>query len=113
MQKRVECPLQFRDEPLPQLEKFKYLGILFIIEGRVEWEIDRLVQHLLWMLYQSVVKKTGLEDEVMSFYRSIYYIPTLTYGHKLWVVTKRKTADTSGRNELPQRVFEFTLRDIM
>lgn len=71
MRKRVECPVQFRDELLPQLEKFKYLGILFTNEGREEWETDRLVQHLLWVLYQSVVKTTGLEDEVMSFYRSI------------------------------------------
>ncbi|MDF4285589.1 reverse transcriptase domain-containing protein, partial [Vibrio parahaemolyticus] len=35
--KRVDCPLQVRGEVLPQVEEFKYLGILFTSEGRMVW----------------------------------------------------------------------------
>ncbi|MDF4304923.1 reverse transcriptase domain-containing protein, partial [Vibrio parahaemolyticus] len=37
--KRVDCPLQVRGEVLPQVEEFKYLGVLFTSEGRMEREI--------------------------------------------------------------------------
>ncbi|TWW81706.1 hypothetical protein D4764_01G0015210 [Takifugu flavidus] len=40
-QKKVECLLQVREEILPQLEEFKYLGVLFRSEGRMKQEIDR------------------------------------------------------------------------
>ncbi|XP_065327302.1 ependymin-like [Pelmatolapia mariae] len=42
-QKRVECPLRVGDEFLSQVEKFKYLGILFASDGRREPEIDRRI----------------------------------------------------------------------
>ena len=39
-QKRVDCPLQVGEESLPQVEEFKYFGVLFMSEGKMEWEID-------------------------------------------------------------------------
>ncbi|KAI3377041.1 hypothetical protein L3Q82_000254 [Scortum barcoo] len=39
--KRVACPLQVGGEVLPQVEEFKYLGVLFTSEGKIEREIDR------------------------------------------------------------------------
>jgi len=40
-------------------------------------------------LYRSVVVKRELSQKAkLSIYRSVY-IPTLTYGHELWVVTER------------------------
>ena len=40
-------------------------------------------------LYRSVVGKKELSRKAkLSIYPSIY-VPTLTYGHKLWVVTER------------------------
>lgn len=33
--KRVDSPLQ--------VEEFKYFGVLFMVEGRGEWEIDRWI----------------------------------------------------------------------
>ncbi|XP_056625668.1 uncharacterized protein LOC130437983 [Triplophysa dalaica] len=68
--KRVACSLQVGGEFLPQVEKFKYLGVLFTSEGRMEREIDR------WIGAASAVMR--------SIYRSIY-VPTLTYGHELRV----------------------------
>lgn len=40
LKKRVECPFWFREEFLPQVEKFKYLEVLF---GRREQKIDRQI----------------------------------------------------------------------
>ncbi|KAI3370682.1 hypothetical protein L3Q82_007091 [Scortum barcoo] len=42
--KRVACPLQVGGEVLPQVEEFKYLGVLFTSEGKMEErEIDRRI----------------------------------------------------------------------
>ncbi|KAI3364827.1 hypothetical protein L3Q82_001012 [Scortum barcoo] len=37
--KRVACPLRVGGEVLPQVEEFKYLGVLFMSEGKMEREI--------------------------------------------------------------------------
>ncbi|TWW59969.1 hypothetical protein D4764_05G0000590 [Takifugu flavidus] len=76
--KKVECLLRVKEEILPQVEE--YLGVLFTSEGRMEREIDR----------RSVVVKRELSRKAkLSIYRSIF-VPTLTYGHELWVMTKRQ-----------------------
>ncbi|XP_061676240.1 forkhead box protein J2 isoform X3 [Syngnathoides biaculeatus] len=61
--KRVACPLRVGDEILPQVEEFKYLGVLFTSERRMEREIDRLIGAafaVMRSLYQSVVVKKEL-----------------------------------------------------
>ncbi|TWW64621.1 hypothetical protein D4764_22G0002680 [Takifugu flavidus] len=58
--KKVECLLRVKEEILPQVEEFKYLGVLFTSERRVEREIDRRI-------------RSGGE-----IYWSIF-VPTLTY----------------------------------
>ncbi len=77
---------------LPQVEEFKYLGVLFTSEGRIEREIDRRIgaaSAVMRSMYRSVVVKKELSRKAkLSIYRSIY-IPTLTYGHELWVMTER------------------------
>ncbi|KAI3355662.1 hypothetical protein L3Q82_004257 [Scortum barcoo] len=40
--KRVACPLRVGGEVLPQVEEFKYLGVLFASEGKMEPELERL-----------------------------------------------------------------------
>ncbi|TWW74365.1 R2 Retrovirus-related Pol polyprotein from type I retrotransposable element [Takifugu flavidus] len=42
-QKKVACLLRVKEEILPQVEEFKYLGVLFTSEGRMEREIDRRI----------------------------------------------------------------------
>ncbi|KAL0152538.1 hypothetical protein M9458_052261 [Cirrhinus mrigala] len=90
--KRVACPLQVGRESLPQVEEFKYLGVLFTSEGRMEREIDRRIgaaSAVMRSLYRSVVVKKELSCKAkLSIYRSIYIL-TLTYGHELWVMTER------------------------
>ena len=52
-------------EVLPQVEEFKYLGVLVMSDGRREWEIDRRIgaaSAVVWTLYWSVVVKSLLVD---------------------------------------------------
>ncbi|KAK3506681.1 hypothetical protein QTP70_014290 [Hemibagrus guttatus] len=77
--KKVVCPLQVGGELLPQVEEFKYLGVLFTSEGRMEREIDRWIgaaAAVMRFMYQSVVVKKELSRKVkLSIYQSIY-VPT-------------------------------------
>ena len=42
-QKRMECPVRVRSELLPQVEDFKYLGVMFTTGGRIEQKIDKWI----------------------------------------------------------------------
>ncbi|KAJ0009622.1 hypothetical protein NQD34_001324 [Periophthalmus magnuspinnatus] len=56
--KKVVCLLRVGGESLPQVEEFKYLGVLFTSEGRMEREIDRRIgaaSAVMRSLYRSVV----------------------------------------------------------
>ncbi|KAK3514902.1 hypothetical protein QTP70_034587, partial [Hemibagrus guttatus] len=89
--KKVACTLQVGGEVLPQVEEFKYLGVLFMSEGRMDREIDRRIcatAAVMRSMYWSVVGKKELSRKAkLSIYQSIY-VPTLTYGHELWVMTE-------------------------
>ncbi|KAI3372226.1 hypothetical protein L3Q82_022667 [Scortum barcoo] len=64
-------------------------------------------------VYRTVVmvKKELSRKAKLSIYRSIY-VPTLTYGHELWVMTERtRSADTSGEMSFLRRVAGRSLRD--
>jgi len=83
---KTECALRVGSELLPQAKEFKYLGVLFTSEGKMEREMD---------------KRIGAASAVMwALYRSIY-VPTLTYAHKLVSDQKNEIADTSSQNEFP------------
>ncbi|KAK3550423.1 hypothetical protein QTP86_025157 [Hemibagrus guttatus] len=89
---KVACTLQVGGEVLPQVQEFKYLGVLFTGEGRMDREIDRWIgaaAAVMRSMYRSVVVKKELSRKAkLSIYQSIY-VPTLTYGHELWVMTER------------------------
>ena len=113
--KRVECPLQVGEEVLPQVEEFKYLGVLFTSDGTMEREIDRRIgaaSAVMRTLYSSVVVKKELSRKAkLSIYRSIF-VPTLTYGHELWVVTERtRSRVQAAEMSFLRRVAGFSLRD--
>ncbi|KAK3540137.1 hypothetical protein QTP70_026880 [Hemibagrus guttatus] len=90
--KKVACTLQVGGEVLPQMEEFKYLGVLFTSEGRMDCEIDRWIgaaTAVMRSMYRSVVVKKELSRKAkLSIYQSIY-VPTLAYGHELCVMTER------------------------
>ncbi|KAK3561854.1 hypothetical protein QTP86_017487, partial [Hemibagrus guttatus] len=95
--KKVACTLQVGGEVLPQVEEFKYLGVLFTSEGRMDREIDRRIgaaAAVMRSMYWSVVVKKELSRKAkLSIYQSIY-VSTLTYGHELWLMTERPAMAT-------------------
>ncbi|KAK3536056.1 hypothetical protein QTP70_026011 [Hemibagrus guttatus] len=86
---RVACTPQVGGEFLPQVEEFKYLGVLFTSEGKMDREIHRWIgaaAAVMRSVYRSVVVKKVYHSiyGLLSIYQSIY-VPILTYGHELWV----------------------------
>ncbi len=79
--KKGACPLQVGGEVLP-VDEFKYLGVLFTREGRMEREIDRRIG--------------AASAVVQSMYRSVVVKKELKQGHD----RKDKIPDTGGRNEI-------------
>uniref|UniRef100_A0A674PNH7 Reverse transcriptase domain-containing protein n=1 Tax=Takifugu rubripes TaxID=31033 RepID=A0A674PNH7_TAKRU len=113
--KKVECLLRVKEEILPQVEEFKYLGVLFTSEGRMEREIDRRIgaaSAVMRTLHRSVVVKRELSRKAkLSIYRSIF-VPTLTYGHELWVMTERtRSRVQAAEMSFLHRVAGLSLRD--
>ncbi|XP_051931184.1 uncharacterized protein LOC127607121 [Hippocampus zosterae] len=113
--KRVDCPLRVGEKILPQVQEFKYHGVLFTSEGRREREIDRRIgaaSALMRTLYRSVVEKKELSQRAKrSIYRSIY-VPAIIYGHELWVVTERTRSRIQvAKMSFLRRVSGLSLRD--
>ncbi|KAK3549572.1 hypothetical protein QTP86_004974 [Hemibagrus guttatus] len=113
--KKVACILQVGGEVLPQVEEFKYLGVLFTSEGRMDREIDRRIgaaAAVMRSMYRSVVVKKELSRKAkLSIYQSIY-VPTLTYGHELWVMTERvRSRIQAAEMSFLRRVVGRSLRD--
>ncbi|KAK0148447.1 putative uncharacterized transposon-derived protein F52C9.6 [Merluccius polli] len=105
--KRVECTLRVGDEILPQVEEFN--------EGRMEREIDRRIgaaSAVMRTLHGSVVVKRELSRKAkLSIYQSIY-VPALTYGHELWVMTERtRSRVQAAEMSFLRRVAGLSLRD--
>ncbi|KAK3529557.1 hypothetical protein QTP70_031980, partial [Hemibagrus guttatus] len=112
--KKVACTLQVGKEVLPQVEEFKYLGVLFTSEGRLDREIDRRIgaaAAVMRSMYRSVVVKELSRKAKLSIYQSIY-VPTLTYGHELWVMTERvRSRIQAAEMSFLRRVAGRSLRD--
>ena len=77
-------------------------------------ETDRLIaaaSALMWMLNQSVGKRELNQKAKLLIYRSMY-VQTLTYGHELWVVTKRIRSQIQAADfSFPRRTAGLSLRD--
>ena len=74
------------------MKEFKYLRVLSMSEGKMEREIDRRISAAsaaMWALYQTVVVNKKLSQRARLSINHLVYIPTLTYGHELRVVTER------------------------
>ncbi|KAK3534027.1 hypothetical protein QTP86_000639 [Hemibagrus guttatus] len=71
--KKVASTLQVVGEVLPQVEEFKYLGVLFTSKGRMDREIDRqigAVAAVMRSMYRSVVVKKELSRKAkLSIYQ--------------------------------------------
>ncbi|KAK3518521.1 hypothetical protein QTP70_001509 [Hemibagrus guttatus] len=109
---KVACTLQVGGEFLPQVEEFKYL---VMSEGRMDREIDRRIgaaAAVMRSMYRFVVVKNELSRKAkLSIYQSIY-VPTLTYGHELWVMTERiRSRIQAAEMSFLRRLAGFFLKD--
>ncbi|KAI3355946.1 hypothetical protein L3Q82_004492 [Scortum barcoo] len=106
---RVACPLRVGGEVLPQVEEFKYLGVLFTSEGKMEREIDRRIGAasagaVMRSVYRTVVVKKELSRKAKLSIYQVNLRSHLTYGHELWVMTERtrsRIQAANSRNEFP------------
>ncbi|CAF3293547.1 unnamed protein product [Rotaria sp. Silwood2] len=84
--------LHLNNNPLNQVNKFKYFGVQFSSNGKQDGEIDRRIgaaSGVLRSLYCSVVTKAELSKKTkLSIFKSVYR-PTLIYGHEHWVLTEK------------------------
>ena len=113
--KPVDCTVRVGNEILPQVKEFKYLGVLFTSEGRTEQEISRRIGAagaVLQSLYRTVVTKRELSQKAkLSVFRAIF-VPTLTYGHEVWVMTERtRSRIQAAEMSFLRRVAGISLRD--
>jgi len=88
-----QCMRQVSGNTLQQVEKFKYLEVVFTSDGRRSEEIDTRIgkaNTFLRELYHSVAaKRQELSNTAkLSVFKSVF-VPILTYGHGSWVMTKR------------------------
>ena len=78
-QKKVACSLWVGGELLPQVEEFKYLGVLFTSEGRMDREVDRRIgaaAAVMWLLYWSVVVKRELSRKAKLLIDQSTFLPS-------------------------------------
>ena len=65
--KKVDCLLQVLREILLQVEEFKYIGVLFMSEGKMERQIDRwngAACTVIWALRLPFVEKRELVTQL-------------------------------------------------
>jgi len=102
-QKTVECSLLVGSELLLQVKEFKYLWVLFTSEGKMEWEMDRLVQCLHYAGAVPVCcGKEGAEPEGKAFDLLVHlHSNPHLWSRALGSDQKNEITDTSGRNVFP------------
>ena len=87
-----QCNLLVEGVALKQVEKFKYLGYTFTSDGRAETEFDSRIgkaSGVLRELYRTIVAKKELSNRAKLAVFNSVYVPTLTYGHEIWVMTEK------------------------
>ena len=110
-----QCCLQVGGVSLKQVEKFKYLGVLFKSDGRQDAEIDARIgkaSAVMRALHYSVVMKRELSKKAkLSVFRSIF-VPILTYGHESWIMTDRiRSQVQASEMRFLRRIERLTLFD--
>ena len=87
-----KCNVQVAGRTLKQVEKFKYLGIVFTSDGKQDEELDirtGKASAVMRALQRSIVMKKELSRTAkLSVFKTVF-VPILTYGHESWVVTER------------------------
>ncbi len=93
--------------------KWRSLSILGSCSGAREGWCGRLTDALIMRsMYQSVVMKKELSCKAKLWIYQSIYVPTLTYGHELWVMTERtRSRILAAKIRFLRRVAGRSLRD--
>ena len=81
--------LQVSGNALQQVEKVKYIGVVFTSDRRWSEEIDARIgqtKAVLRELYCSVVTKRELSNTSKLSVIELILVPILTYGHESWIL---------------------------
>ena len=107
----VLCSFQTNGVTLKQTEKFKYLGVTFLSDGRQDNELDTRIgkaSAVMRQLCRSVVLKQELCTKAkLSVFRSIF-VPILTCSHECSEMTER----VSSRVQAAEMGFLQKVRDL-
>jgi hypothetical protein len=90
--KPAQCVLHVSGATLKQVEKFKYLGVVFTSDGRQETELDARIAGagaIMRQLQHSVIRRDEIGVKAKLAVFNSVFVPVLTYGHELWVMTER------------------------
>ena len=107
--------MQVGGVPLKQVEKFKYLEVLFTSDGRQKKELDvrsSKASAVMQALHHSVVLKRELRRKAkLSVFKSIF-VSILTNGHEFWVMTERmRTQMRASEMRFQQKIKRVTMFD--
>jgi len=88
----ARCDLRLSGSTLKQVDSFKYLGVAFTSDGRLDTELNTRIAAagaVMRQLQRSVVTKRELGVKAkLAVFKSVF-VPILTYGHEHWVMTER------------------------
>ena len=102
-------------EGLNEMEKFKYLGVVFSNDARQDCEINRRIgsaSAILRSLHRSVVTKKEVSWRTKMAIFNAVYRPILIYGHEQWVMTERiRSRVRAAEMRFLRRAAGLTLRD--
>ena len=108
-----QCVLQVNGATLKQVEKFKYLGVAFMSDGRQDEELNTRVgkaSAVMRPLRYSVVMKRELSKKTKLSIFKTAFVPILTYGHESWVMTERmRSLVQASKMRFLQRIEGVTL----
>ena len=87
-----QCVLQVNEATLKQVEKFKYLGVAFMSDGRQDEELNIQIGKASAVMqalhYPVAMKRESSKYAKLSIFKTVF-VPILTYGHESWVMTER------------------------
>ena len=95
--------LEVNGATLKQVEKFRYLGVVFTNDGRQDEEQDTRIgkaSAIMQALHCSVVMKRALSKKAkLSIFKTVF-VHILTYDCDTCVITERVRSQLSVRNEV-------------
>jgi len=107
--------LEMGSNTLQQVEKFKYLGVIFTSDERYNKQIDTQIckaNTFLRELHRSVVTKRELSNTAKLSVFRLVFVPILIYGHEFWVETERVLSQVQAAEiGILRRVHGVTLCD--